>query len=136
MNHVIDFAVGAVLGGLLLSAAWGLFWLGVGSIGFSRGTCGWRVAFNGMTVAVVPLLLAWGVVSFGGGISPPQTPFFLGLATMPMLLLGLGLRPVPDGRRAGAQMLEGVRHLMDELLGAHHHCDGCGDQHDPRQSGG
>ena len=61
MNHVIDFAVGAVLGGLLLSAAWGLFWLGVGSIGFTRGTCGWRVAFNGMTVAVVPLLLAWGL---------------------------------------------------------------------------
>ena len=135
MDHAIGFAVGAAVGGLLLSAAWGLFWTGIGTIGLSRGTCGWRVAFNSMTIAVVPLFLAWGLVS-GVAISLPRTAFVFGVATMPLALLGLGLRPAPDGRRAGTLMLEGIRHLMEALLGTHHHCDGCAHQHDPQQSGG
>jgi len=61
MNQgLIDFGLGMLAGGLGLSACWGLFWLAVGTTGLARGTCGWRVVVNSLTVSVVPLLLiAW-----------------------------------------------------------------------------
>ena len=65
MSSALNFAVGVLLGGLFLSAAWGLLWLVVGAIGLWRRTCSWRVVANSVVIAVVPLLLAWG---------PPLSP--------------------------------------------------------------
>ena len=132
---VIEFGTGAIIGGLSLSACWGLFWLAVGIMGFSRGTCGWRVLLNSLAVGLAPLLLAWALFWMRGA-GPLGATFVAGLPLMPLALIALGLRPAPDGRRAGAHMLEGVRHLMDELLGKHHECGGCGHDHAPHGSGG
>jgi hypothetical protein len=70
MSSALNFAVGALLGGLVLSAAWGLLWLVVGAIGLWRRTCSWRVVANSVVIAVVPLLLAWALVRpRGAGIA-------------------------------------------------------------------
>jgi len=129
-DHLLDFVVGAAVGGLALSALWGLFWLTIGSIGLLRRTCGWRVVLNSLVVGVVPLLLMGGVVWARGQASLASAASGFGLAVMPALLAGLALRPAPDGQRAGAHMLGGVRHLMDELLGKHQGCGGCDHEHD------
>jgi hypothetical protein len=57
-------------------------------------------------------------------------PFGLGLLGMPAVLIGFGLRQAPDGQRAGTHMLDGIRHLKDELLGKHQGCGGCAHEHD------
>ena len=133
---VIDFGIGALTGGLSLSVCWGLFWLIIGLIGFSRGTCSWRVLLNSFVVGLTPVLVAWALFWMRGAVSPSGAPFLVGLSVMPLALAGLGLRSTPDGRRAGSHMLEGVRHLMHELLGKHHDCGGCGHDQDPRRSEG
>lgn len=124
------FLVGVVIGGLSLSACWGLFWLAVGVIGIVRGTCGWRVVLNSLTVGAVPLLLIAALVWWHGAGDRLSPVFGAGLLSMPVLLFGLGLRQTPDGRRAGIQMLSGVRGLMDEILGRHQGCGGCSHEHD------
>jgi hypothetical protein len=126
----IDFGAGFLAGGLALSAAWGLFWLVVSLVGLARHTCGWRIVLNSLTVGVVPLGLMGILVWWIGGARPLAPSFGVGLAGMPVLLLGLGLRSAPDGQRAGAHMLDGVRRLMDDLLGKHQGCGGCGHEHD------
>lgn len=135
-DALVDFGIGAITGGLSLSACWGLFWFAVGMIGFSRGTCSWRVLLNSLVVGLAPLLLAWALFWIRDTASSSSAAFVAGLSIMPLALMGFGLRPAPDGRRAGVHMLEGVRHLMDELLGKHHECGGCGHDHEPRESGG
>jgi hypothetical protein len=131
MNQgLIEFAAGVLAGGLGLSACWGLFWLIIGTAGLIRGTCGWRVVLNSLTVGLVPLLLIGGILWWSGGIRGVGSAFGLGVLGMPVVLVGLGLRQTPDGQRAGMHMLDGVRHLMDDLLGAHHECGGCGHDHD------
>jgi hypothetical protein len=134
-NALINFTVGAVMGGLALSAAWGLLWFAVGAIGLWRRTCTWRVVVNSLVVGVVPLLLAWALLSVSGEVSP-NMPFVVGLLVMPFVLAGLALRPAPGGHRAGAAMLQGIGHLMDELLGRHHACGGCAHDHGPDLTGG
>ena len=129
-SAMINFAVGALLGGLALSAAWGILWLIVGAIGLWRRTCSWRVVANSFVVGVVPVLLAWALVSVSDEIAP-NPAFVVGLLVMPFILAGLALRPVPGGRRAGASMLQGIGSLMDELLGRHHACGGCEHDHGP-----
>ncbi len=126
---LIDFGVGILAGGLSLSACWGLFWLGIGTVGLLRGTCNWRVVLNSLTVGVVPLLLIVGLLWWHGGAYGVGSAFGMGMMGMPIVLVGFGLRQAPDGRRAGAHVLDGVRHLMDELLGRHHECGGCGEEH-------
>lgn len=131
MNQgLMDFGLGIVAGGLGLSACWGLFWLAVATTGLARGTCGWRVAVNSLTVSVVPLLLIAWIFWWRGGAHGVSSAFGMGMMGMPIVLAGFGLRQAPDGRRAGTHMLDGVRHLMDELLGKHHECGGCGHEHD------
>src|SRR5690348_18266204 len=128
-DALIDFGTGAITGGLTLSGCWGLFWLVIGTIGLLRGTCGRRVVLNSLTVGLVPLLLVWGLFWMRGAALLSSAAFALGLTLMPVMLMGFGLRPVLDGRRAGAHMLEGVRQLMDELLGKHHECGEIGRAH-------
>jgi len=135
MSSALNFAVGALLGGLLLSAAWGLLWLVVGAIGLWRRTCSWRVVANSLVIAVVPLLLAWALLSVPDEVSP-NTVFVVGLLVMPFILAGLALRPVSGGHRAGASMLRGIGLLIDDLLGRHQACGGCDHDHGPDVTGG
>jgi hypothetical protein len=135
MSSVLNFAVGALLGGLLLSAAWGLLWLVVGAIGLWRRTCSWRVVANSLVIAVVPLLLAWALLSVPDEVTPNMV-FVAGLLVMPFILAGLALRPVSGGHRAGASMLRGIGLLIDDLLGRHQACGGCDHDHGPDVTGG
>jgi hypothetical protein len=135
MSSALNFAIGALLGGLLLSAAWGLLWLVVGAIGLWRRTCSWRVVANSLVIAVVPLLLAWALLSVPDEVTPNMV-FVAGLLVMPFILAGLALRPVSGGHRAGASMLRGIGLLIDDLLGRHQACGGCDHDHGPDVTGG
>jgi hypothetical protein len=130
MSHAwLAFGIGLAVGGLGLSACWGVFWLIIGTAGLIRRTCGWRTVLNSLTVGAVPLLLIAGLLWSLGGTAHILPAFGAGLPVMPTVLAGFGLRRAPDGRRAGVHMLEGVRQLMDELLGRHQACAGCGQGH-------
>ena len=125
----IAFGMGLLVGGLSLSACWGLFWLTIATAGLIRGSCSWRVVLNSLTVSAVPLTLIAGLTWWSGGGYEVNSAFGMGTMGIPIVLLGFGLRQAPDGRRAGAHMLDGVRHLVDKLIGRHHKCGGCGDEH-------
>jgi hypothetical protein len=125
-----DFGLGAVVGGLTMSACWGLFWLAIGTIGLTRGTCGWRVMLNSITVLAVPLLLGCAILWARGASPPYGSAFGSGLLILPLVLTGFAFRQAPDGQRAGVHMLDGVRTLIDELLGKHKACGGCSHEHD------
>jgi hypothetical protein len=135
-STMIDFASGVVIGGLALSACWGWLWLVIGAVGFSRGVCGGRVVVNSLTVGIVPLLLGSWVWWVRHDIVSSNAAVLAGLCVMPLLAAGLGLRKASDGRRAGHHMAEGIRHLKDELLGAHHECGGCAHGPDADREGG
>ena len=128
-DELIDFGLGLLTGGLLMSAGWGLFWLGVGAVGWSRGSTDRRALLNAAVVATAPLLLVTAVWYLRRGLPVSSLPWGLGLTVIPMLLFGLSMRQAPDGQRAGVHMLGGVRHLMDEMLGRHRSCGGCDHDH-------
>ncbi len=127
---VLELLAGVVTGGLVLSAAWGLFWLAISSVGLSRGTCGWPVVLKSFVGGFVPLCLALVLLWWMGGVERLTSVFAVGLAGMPMVLMGLWLRRMPDGRWAGTHLSAGVRHLRDQLLGRHQGCGGCDEGHD------
>ncbi|MBS0152770.1 MAG: hypothetical protein JSR31_17725 [Nitrospira sp.] len=129
MHLLIEFVLGVVSGGLVVSAAWGLFWLGVSLTGRARGTCGWPVVLKSVVAGIVPLSLVVAVLWWMGGSASMTLVFGVGLLGMPTVLLGLWLRRMPDGRRAGTHMVAGVRQLMGEILGAHQGCGGCDHEH-------
>jgi hypothetical protein len=137
MQHtVIDFGMGTIIGGLALSACWGWLWFTIGTVGLARGVCSVRVVINSLVVGLSPVLLGWGIWWMRAEAFSPSAAFFGGLFVMPLLLVGLGLRKAPDGRRAGLHMAEGMLHLKDELLGLHHECGGCGHDHGTGATGG
>ncbi len=125
-----EFMTGFLTGGFALSAAWGFFWLVIGLVGLGRQTCGWPIVLKGAIGGGVPLGLAIVLVWWMGGLGQITTVFLVGLMGMPVVLAGLWLRPMPDGKLAGTYLVEGVRHLMEELLGQHQGCGGCHDGHD------
>ncbi|MGB4066694.1 MAG: hypothetical protein WBK08_01555, partial [Nitrospira sp.] len=61
-DGVANSVAGFMTGGLVLSAAWGFFWLAISLVGLSRGTCGWRVVFMSVVGGCVPLTLAIALV--------------------------------------------------------------------------
>jgi hypothetical protein len=134
-SSILDFGTGVILGGLVLSACWGWWWLGVGMVGFARGISRPRAVLNSLAVGVSPLLLAWGLWWLRGEAFLPGIAFVVGVLVMPLLVTGLALRRAADGRRVGQHMFEGVRHLRDELLGTHHDCGGCDHDHDVDRAG-
>jgi hypothetical protein len=135
-DAIVDFGIGILAGGLGLSICWGLFWLVISTIGLVRRACSWRAVLNSVVVGGVPLLLIWGLVWARGSQHGSDAAFTVGLSIMPLILIGLGLRQAPDGQRAGAHMILGVRHLIDELLGGHHACGRCAHEHGPHEAGG
>ncbi|MBS0184648.1 MAG: hypothetical protein JSS39_19845 [Nitrospira sp.] len=127
---LIDSVAGFLTGGLVLSAAWGLFWLAISLVGLRRGTCGQRIVFMSLVGGSVPLALAIALVWWIGDLERMTAVFAVGLMGMPTVLAGFGLRRMPDGQRAGIHLAAGVRHLMDDLLGLHQGCGNCHDGHD------
>jgi hypothetical protein len=123
---MIDFVTGALLGGLALSACWGWLWVVIGAVAFARGTAAGRVMAHSLTVGVIPLLLASGAWVIRHDMIASDLALITGLFVIPLTVVALGLRRGPDGRRAALHMLEGIRHLKDELLDVHHDCGGCG----------
>jgi hypothetical protein len=132
----IDLSTGIIIGGLALSACWGWFWLVIGTVGLARGVCGIRVVMHSVVVGITPLVLGWGLWWMRAETFRSNAFFVLGLAVMPLVLVGVGLRKAPDGRRAAFHMVEGIRQLKGELLGAHHACDGCSHDHGMDIGGG
>lgn len=128
MKLVIDLCVGFLAGGLLISTAWGFFWLVISLVGLTRGTCRGHIVLKSLIGGAVPLALVVALVWWIGGIEHISLWFGVGLVGVPMVLSGMGLRRMPDGQRAVAHLLAGVRHLMSEILGSHQGCGGC--QHD------
>ena len=135
-STILDFGTGALLGGLALSASWGWLWLSIGAVGYARGVCSLRIVLNSLAVGIAPLL--FGSLAWWMRAEPlsANVPFAAGLLVMPIIIVGLALRRASDGRRAGLHMAEGIRHLKDELLGAHHECGGCAHDHGTNRPGG
>lgn len=122
---LMDFGAGFLAGGLAVSTVWGMFWFVIGLIGWRRRTCGWDIVRKGLAGGFVPCSLLIGLVWWHSGNGYGGVWFASGLAGIPVLLVLLSLRSMPDGRTAGSHLIEGIRSLMTDLLGAHQGCGGC-----------
>jgi len=129
IETAISFALGLVLGGFGVSACWGLFWSVFAFSGVLRGTSKWQVVRASLTAGLVPLLMVVAVVWMMDSARVGTWPFLLGVAGVPVTLFGLGLRKLPDGTRVGERLVGGARTMMDTMLGRHHECGGCGEEH-------
>lgn len=130
MEWAVALPFGLAVGGLALSACWGLFWLGIATVGLVRGTCGRRAWLSGLAMGGTSLAFAAALLWGLGETGRRALPFQLGLVCVPLLLSGLAWRQAPDGRRAGAHLIDGVRQLAGQLLGRHRDCGGCcGERH-------
>lgn len=135
-STILDFGTGVLMGGLALSASWGWLWLSIGAVGYARGMCSLRIVLNSLAVGIAPLLFGSLALWMRAEPLSVNVPFAAGLLVMPIIIVGLALRRASDGRRAGLHMAEGIRHLKDELLGAHHECGGCAHDHGTNRPGG
>ncbi len=129
IDTIFSFLLGLVCGGLSVSACWGLFWLVLASVGLAKGTSSWKVVRASVIAGAIPAALL-GVV--GASMDPARVgtwPFVCGVLALPVLLIGLGLRRLPDGTRVAGRLLGGVQMMKDTMLGHHHACGGCGDEH-------
>ncbi len=122
----ISFVLGLVLGGFGVSACWGLFWSVFALVGVLRGTSKWQVVRASFTAGLVPLLMVVAVIWVMERARLGTWPFWLGVAGVPVTLLGLGLRKLPDGTRVGERLVGGAQTMMDTMLGRHGDCGGCG----------
>lgn len=129
VETAISLALGLVLGGFGVSACWGLFWSTFAVVGALRGTSKWQVVRASLTAGIVPLLIAVAVIWMMGTARMATWPFLLGVAAVPVTLLGLGLRRLPDGTRVGERLVGGAQTMMDTMMGRHHECGGCGEDH-------
>ena len=132
----MDFVIGVIIGGLSLSACWGGFWLVIGAVGAARGVSNRRAVINSLVMGISPLLLGWAVWWMRAEGFPANRPFIAGILVMPALLLGLAMRRASDGRPVGLHMIEGIRHVKDQLLGTHQDCGDCGRDHGADRAGG
>ncbi|MGA6826731.1 hypothetical protein ACO9S2_03835 [Nitrospira sp. NS4] len=126
MDTAVSFLLGLVLGGFGVSACWGLFWLALAMVGAVRGTSGWKVVRASFAAGTVPLLLALTLLWMTDAARVSTWPFLVGVPAVPTILLGLGLRKLPDGTRVGQRLVGGAQSMMDTILGRHGDCGGCG----------
>ena len=132
IETAISFALGLVLGGFGVSACWGLFWSVLAIMGVLRGTSKWQVVRASLTAGIVPLLMAVVVLWMIDAARVTTWPCVLGVVGVPVILLGMGLRKLPDGTRVGERLVGGARTMMDTMLGRHQgcgDCGGCGEEH-------
>jgi hypothetical protein len=129
MDDILTVLLGVVIGGLGLSTCWGLFWCVMAFAGFVRSTCGWSVVRTSLTAALVPGVLL-GVVLWAvdrGRLS--SLGFVVGVIILPVVGVILGMRTLPDGTRVAGRLVGGTQTMMDRILGRHHGCGSCGDEH-------
>ncbi|HXX75445.1 MAG TPA: hypothetical protein VEI50_09975 [Nitrospiraceae bacterium] len=129
MDDVLSVLLGVMIGGLGLSTSWGVFWCVMASAGFARRTCDWRVVQASLTAALAPGVLL-GVVLWT--IDPGRLgslPFAAGVSVLPVVGVILGMRTLPDGTRVVGRLVGGTQAMMDTILGRHHDCGGCGEEH-------
>ncbi len=129
MDDVVTVLLGVVIGGLVVSTCWGLFWCVLAFVGFARRTCAWTVVQSSLTAALVPGVLL-GLVLWAidrGRLGSPA--FAIGVLVLPAVGAVLGMRTLPDGTRVAGRLLGGTQTMMDTILGRHHDCGGCGDEH-------
>lgn len=126
----MDFGAGLLAGGLAVSMAWGMFWLAIGLIGWNRGACEWNIVTKGLAGGGVPCLLLIGLLWWFIGTGGDGLWFVSGFIGIPGLLVLLSFRLMPDGKTAGSHLIEGIRSLRADLLGAHQRCGGCRPDHD------
>ena len=129
IETAISFVLGLVLGGFGVSACWGLFWSVFALVGALRGTSKWQVVRASLTAGLVPLMMEEAVVWMMDSARVATWPFVLGVVGVPVILLGMGLRKLPDGTRVGERLVGGAQTMMDTMLGRHHECGGCGEEH-------
>lgn len=125
----ISFAFGVVLGGLAVSACWGLFWLTLASVGLARGTSTWKVVRASAMAAVVPTALFAVACMAVNPARMESWSFLLGVPAVPATLVMLAMRRLPDGTRVGARLIGGAHAMIDTILGRHHECGGCEHEH-------
>ena len=117
-DALIEFGIGAFTGGLSVSASWGLLWLVVGLMGFSRGTCSWRVVLNSLRRAWLLRCGHGGILWWYDGVHgvSGNSPWECSSCRW---FVELGIASGSRWSRAVKHMLDGVRPLMDHLLGKH-----------------
>jgi hypothetical protein len=135
MDDVFAVLLGVVVGGLGVSTCWGLFWLVMALVGFARRTCARTVIRASLTAALVPGILL-GIVLWAidrGRLGSPA--FAVGVLVLPVVGVVLGMRTLPDGTRVAGRLVGGTQTMMDTILGRHHGCGGCGDEHHHHEDG-
>jgi len=100
MQPWIEFGTGLLMGGLGVSACWGLFWLIIVAVGFQRGTCSSQVLLSALPASGVPLMMIALLLWWRGVGQVPGFEFVGGLSVVPLVLAGFGLRRAPGGGAA------------------------------------
>jgi hypothetical protein len=129
MDDVLTVLLGIVVGGLGLSTCWGLFWCVMAFAGFARRTCDWKVVQASLTAALVPGGLLGAVLWAVDRGRLGSLGFAIGVIVLPVGGVLLGMRRLPDGTRVGGRLVGGAQTMMDTILGRHHGCGGCEDEH-------
>jgi hypothetical protein len=129
MDDVLTVLLGIVVGGLGLSTCWGLFWCVMAFAGFARRTCDWKVVQASLTAALVPGGLLGAVLWAVDRGRLGSLGFAIGVIVLPVGGVLLGMRRLPDGTRVGGRLIGGAQTMMDTILGRHHGCGGCEDEH-------
>jgi hypothetical protein len=129
MDDVLTVLLGVVVGGLGLSTCWGLFWCVMAFAGFARRTCDWKVVQASLTAALVPGGLLGAVLWAVDRGRLGSLGFAIGVIVLPVGGVLLGMRRLPDGTRVGGRLVGGAQIMMDTILGRHHACGGCEDEH-------
>jgi hypothetical protein len=127
----VSFGAGLLIGGFGLMLAWGLLWLGVGSMGLLRQTCGWAIVLSSLSSSAIAALSIIGMLWAVDAARLSSLAFQFGLASVPLVLFVAGFCRLEDGRRIGPAFIEGSRLMLHQLLGFHQ--EGCGHCHEKPQ---
>jgi len=108
--------------------AWGLLWLGVGTMGLVRQTCGWAIVLSSLSSSAIAALSIIGMLWAVDAERLSSLAFQFGLTSVPLALFVAGFCRLEDGRRIGPAFIEGSRLMLHRLLGLH--LEGCGHCHE------
>ena len=129
MNDVLTVLLGVGIGGLGLSTGWGLVWLTTACAGYVRRTCAGTVVRASLMATLVPGLLLGLLLWAARGERWGSLPLAIGVLVIPFIGIGLGMRTLPDGTRVAGRLFGGAQTMMNTILGRHHSCGACGDDH-------
>ncbi|HEY7532062.1 MAG TPA: hypothetical protein VH681_04660, partial [Nitrospiraceae bacterium] len=104
-------------------------WLVMAGRGYFGRTCGWPVVRASLVAALVPASLLGLMLSIITHERLTSLAFGIGILVVPSVGIVLGMRTLPDGTRVAARFLEGAQTMMETILGRHHECGGCSEEH-------